>query len=357
MAGPAGLPPTPPARPAKGCGRKLAWIVFGVGVTVVVGLIALVLLVKVMDRPPEVPPDFRPPTSLPSSTTTIAPGDLAFDSDRSGNFELYAMAADGTGVRALTNDPRYDSWWPRISPDRRTIVFTRTPKGTHDRDYTQVSVWAVAADGSNPVELRPRGLDGWSQQGHPEWSPDGRQLVLFGGNRTSPQIYITDREGQHPRAITDRPGSNLDPTFAPDGRTVYFVGCPGAICTGGSQEIYRVGVDGGEAERLTNDDLRDQDPYPSPDGTKVAWLTQVEGGLIGVWDVRVGDADGRNPRLLAGDKGITSRPVWSADSKTLYVHRIPPGGTSFQLYAADVDGGPLRPLTEGHPGSNEYPST
>jgi Tol biopolymer transport system component len=353
--------PSPVAAPRRapkgGCARWALWGLMTVPVLVVVVAVGVVLLVKLMDRPPEVPSSFQVPTSLPVSTATVASGALAFDSDRNGNFELYSMAPDGTGVQQLTHDAAFDSWWPRISPDRRTIVFVRTPRGTHDRDYTQASVWAVAADGSSPVQLRPPGLDGWSQQGHPEWSPDGNHLVLFGGNRTSPQIFVTDPQGQHPTAITDRPGSNLDPSFSSDGRQVLFVGCPGAICTGGSQEIYRVPVSGGEATRITEDDLRDQDPYASPDGSRVAWLTQVEGGIIGSWDVRIADAEGRNPRLLAGDKGITSRAVWSADSQTLYVHRIPPGGTTFQIYAADASGGPLRELTANQPGSNEYPST
>jgi Tol biopolymer transport system component len=353
------LPPAGDRRPAprRGCLRLVAWTAAASTVIALAALVGIVVLVKAGDRPPEVPPDFRTPTTVPASATVIGADELAFDSDRSGNFELYAMSVDGSRVRALTHDAGFDSWWPRISPDRRTIVFVRTPRGTHDRDYTQASVWAVAADGSNVVQLRPPGLDGWSQQGHPEWSPDGSQLVLFGGNRTNPQIFVTDRTGQHPRAITDRPGSNLDPSFSADGQQVYFVGCPGAICTGGGQEIYRVAVAGGEPERLTNDDLRDQDPYASPDGTRVAWLTQVEGGLIGAWDVRIAGPDGANPRLLAGDKGITSRAVWSADSKTLFVHRIPPGGTTFQIYAADADGGPLRELTADQPGVNEYPAT
>ena len=119
----------------------------------------------------------------------------------------------------------------------------------------------MGADGSDPVELRPAGLDGWVQQGHAEWSPDGTQLVMFGGDHFSPQIRITDALGQHPRTLTDRKGTNVDPSWSPDGRTIVFVGCPGSFCTPSSHEIYTIPATGGPATRLTHDGTQDNDPY------------------------------------------------------------------------------------------------
>lgn len=40
---------------------------------------------------------------------------IAFVSDRDGNPEIYVMAAEGSDVRRLTNNPAVDaspSWWP-----------------------------------------------------------------------------------------------------------------------------------------------------------------------------------------------------------------------------------------------------
>jgi Tol biopolymer transport system component len=353
-------PGAPPAPKRRRSGCAIALVIAGVVACVgVVALVVLVLWLRSLDTPKEVPPDFRPPTTLPESpeAAAVPPGHLAFDSDRSGNFELYLMDGDGGDVRPLTDDPAHDSWWPRISPDRRTILFYRTPAGTHDKDFTSTSLWSIAADGSGLTELRPAGLDGWTQQGHAEWSPDGESLVMFGGSRGNPQIFVTDRQGQHPRQVTDLPGSNLDPVFSPDGGTIAFVGCPETICMFSDYEIYTIPATGGERVRLTNDDVRDHDPYYSPDGTMIAWLAQVEGGLVGVWDVKVAGADGSDPRLLADDSGVTSRPQWSADGTRIIVHRIPPGGGAFGIYEFAVDGSGERELTAGQPGSNEYPST
>ncbi len=322
-------------------------------------LAAVVVGVKVLsvllERAPAVPASWRPPRSLPVSTP-LSTQRIAFDSDRTGNFEVFTTGIDGSNPVQLTNDRRYDSWSPRLSPDRRTIVFYRSPAGTHDLDHSKVSLWAMSATGRRAVELRPVGLDGWIFQGHAEWSPDGASLVMFGGSRINPQIHVTDALGQNPRQVTDRPGTNLDPVFSPDGTRIAFVGCPEAVCHLADYEIYTIGVDGGDVERVTDDDLRDHDPMWSPDGSELSWLTSFGGSGVGVWDVQIDDGGVDSPRRLFDDDGITSRPQYSPDGAYIYVHRIPPGGSTFQVYRVAVDGSSVTQVTRGQPGNNEYPS-
>lgn len=352
------LPAGPPVRPP----RSRAGCLF-VGAATSAGLfVAAVVVIATtrLDRPTPVPEGFRAPDSLPVAASRLDDRDLVLDSDRTGNFELYRQPRGPDGrtsgpLVALTGDGRYDSWWPRLSPDRRTVLFYRTPAGTHDRDFSVTSLWAAGADGSGPVQLRPAGTDGWTFQGHAEWSPDGTQLVMFGGSRFSPQIHLTDRLGRSPRQLSDRPGTNLDPSFSPDGRWIVFIGCPRPLCTEPDYEVYRMNVTGGDVTRLTDDSLRDHDPYYSPDGTRLAWLTQLSDGMPGVWDVRVADAGGRSPRRLVGDDGVTSKPDWSPDGRSILVHRIAPGATSFGIYAVNVDGTGLRPVVTGQASSYEYP--
>src|SRR5688572_17955789 len=49
---------------------------------------------------------------------------ILFDSDRSGNSELYVMDLDGTNLKRLTNSPEHDNS-PKWSPDGMRIVFAR----------------------------------------------------------------------------------------------------------------------------------------------------------------------------------------------------------------------------------------
>ena len=337
-------------------GRKVALIAASVAAgTVLVAVGAAIVLTGGANTPAQVPSGWTRPVALPASAA-LAADRFAFDSDRTGSFEVFTAGTDGGSPVQLTSDPVYDSWSPRVSPDRRTILFYRAPAGKHDLDQSIVSLWSVAADGTQPVELRPAGLDGWVLQGHAEWAPDAHALVMFGGSRISPQIQVTDALGQKPHAITDRGGTNLDPSFSPDGTQIVFVGCAQSICREGDYEIYRIPVAGGEATRLTDDSLRDQDPYWSPDGSRLAWLTAYGGAGAGVWDVRIGDAQGRSPVRLFGDAGVTSRPAFAADSASIFVHRIPPGGARFDVFRIGVDGTGATSITAGQPGNNEYPS-
>ncbi len=50
---------------------------------------------------------------------------VVFVSNRDGNFELYAIGADGRRERRLTRTPRADEVHPRLSPDGTRLVYVR----------------------------------------------------------------------------------------------------------------------------------------------------------------------------------------------------------------------------------------
>jgi Tol biopolymer transport system component len=283
---------------------------------------------------------------------------LLFDSDRTGNFEIY-LHKSGKNLTQLTKDTRYDSWWPRLSPNGKQVLFYRTPKGVHDTDYSKASLWLMQIDGEQIVELRPKGTDGWAQQGHAEWSPDGQQLVMFGGGRLSPQIFVTDAKGQSARQLTKRAGVNLDPAWSPDGSSIVFVGCPSAICFEGGYEIYTMSVaNPDKAKRISKDSLRDHDPYYSPDGQKIAWLTQTSSkGIVGEWNIQLADLNGKNQKWLTKDNNINSKPAWSKDGKFIYFHKlILKPNERFQIWRIQADGTQMQEISGAHPGNNEYPT-
>src|SRR5947209_2461345 len=107
--------------------RLRRWFVLGLGVATLVASTPANATIR------------KTAPSMTSAAPTLATDRLLFDSDRTGNFEIMSMRTDGTDPQRMTTDPRYDSWWPKPSPDRATILFYRTPAGTHDRDYTKTS--------------------------------------------------------------------------------------------------------------------------------------------------------------------------------------------------------------------------
>lgn len=305
------------------------------------------------------------PTTLAPSTTTTAPlavpqvkplpvSRILFDSNRSGNYEVFMIDRDGSGTQQLTNDRRFDSWWPKLSPDRTLLIFYRTPAGTHDLDYAKASLWSLNLQTKVPTLLLAAGAYGWKMHGHAEWSPDGSRLTMFGGPE-SPEIFVTDTLGANPVQVTRRGGPNLDPSWSPDGRSLVFVGCPQSFCGFSQLEVYRTPVAGGSETRLTFDGLRDHDPYYSPDGRTIAWLRETSAPMR--WGILAMVADGSAQRTVIDDGGINSKPGWSPDSGTIFFHRLPIGGQSFGLYSIRPNGTGLARIPGSVPGgyNDEYP--
>lgn len=316
----------------------------------------------------------RPARAITSST-------IYFDSNRakpgdaSTNYEIYSMNADGSGQTRLTTDDAYDSWWAKPSPDGAQILFVRTPAGTHDTDYSKVSTWVMDADGSNLHELiaapgtatLPDGsastAAGWGFEGHPEWSPDGTKLVMFGGSRTNPQIFVTDADGTNAVRVTsdgsggNRPGTNIDPSWSPDGTKILFVGCPSAICIAPLYEVYRVNANGTGETRLTNGLSQDNDPYYSPDGSTIAWLRNRSNLTVTAWGIYAMNANGTNQHAVIDDGNINSKPGWFHDGSEIYFHRSAIVGVPFDIWRIAPDGTGLTQVIAPAPSyANEYPS-
>jgi len=67
---------------------------------------------------------------------------IAFDSDRDGNWEIYVMDADGKNQRRLTNNPA-DDWGAAWSPDGQRIAFASRRDGN-------IEIYVMDADGKSP---------------------------------------------------------------------------------------------------------------------------------------------------------------------------------------------------------------
>jgi Tol biopolymer transport system component len=302
----------------------------------------------------------------PGSVNPLATDQLLFDSDRAGGtHEIYVMKTDGTGVTRLTNDAGYENWWPRASPDRKKVLFYRAPAGTPE-SYPDASLWVMNADGSGVSQLRAKGEDGWSMQGHGEWSPDGTKIAMFGSAGAALEVFVTDANGKNPVQYTNRGGVNTDVSWSPDGTKLLFNGCPSAAsCAPANYEIYAMdAIPLNAATRITNDGLADYDPYFSPDGTKIAWLVNVDPTAnvipatttaLGRWAIRIATI-GSPASYLIDDGNINSKPAWSLDSQTIFFHRMVPPDYRFGVFSIQSNGAGLTELTPGAAGNSEHPS-
>ena len=158
---------------------------------------------------------------------------LYFDSDLSGNMDLYRMAVSGGTPERLTTDSS-DDFFPVPSPDGREVAFHSWRGGSRD-------IWVVPLDGG-PVQ---RVTSSPAQESMPAWTPDGNRLVysIFTGQGG---VWTASRVNGAWQKPVERTRFGFFPHWSPDGRNIVFAG---ALANGA---LWSVAADSG-APRLLAD--------------------------------------------------------------------------------------------------------
>jgi Tol biopolymer transport system component len=134
---------------------------------------------------------------------------LAFQSYRAGNFDVWTVGVDGRGLRQLTHGP-FDHREPRFSPDGRTLVYSSDAGGSYGvylMDLVSGAVTAVANTSAEEYE--------------PAWSPDGGKIAFVVANT---QIDVVDvATGIRTTAIKVPAGQIIhSPSWTPDGAELIY---------------------------------------------------------------------------------------------------------------------------------------
>jgi Tol biopolymer transport system component len=276
---------------------------------------------------------------------------IAFASDRSGNFEIYVMNADGSGVTNLSNHAANDLF-PAWSPDGKRIAFARGSGLARE-------LYVMDRDGANQTRLTFNSV----ADVQPVWSPSGRELafVRFGtdGNR---DIYVMRSEpNAAARQVTaDAALFDILPDWAPNDRIAFssdrgagsdpnavysvkadgtklrlltppalFAGGPGwspdgdrlvasdqfcGFCS--ESDIVVIDLGDGSITHVTDSPENDVDPDFSPDGRRIAYdsgtVDVPEPGDFGPPDILVVDAQGSGTAVNLTDDPLASdiQPDW-----------------------------------------------
>jgi Tol biopolymer transport system component len=234
----------------------------------------------------------------------------AADTALGTDLDIFVMPSDGSDVRRVASSSDSEIY-PDWSPDGQTLLFTRVSRATQ-----KASLWTIRADGTDLREVAPGSGESFGGR----WSPDGQSIVFRTAAAPSTLAVMradgTDRHTIASALVTD---AYTVPSWSPDGRIAFS-----RYTDTGSQGIWTIRPDGTGLTRFT--DHEDAEPRWSPDGTRLAYGTQVYAGTSALNILFVVKADGSDPQQISGGAADRS-PAWSPDGKWIIFDRVIPQGS------------------------------
>src|SRR6266540_443651 len=254
--------------------------------------------------------------------------------------QVCIMNADGAGWRALTTDNSRQHWYPSLSPDGQSVIYSAfleanvheiyeltltdgnvtrltnklgvltaaevSPDGgtiTFTRwspNSNRYQIYLMNRNGTDPNNIP--GIEGWD----PTWSPDGNQILYASNESGSNQLYAVKANGKSNHQISNLPAIRGRSDWSPDGQFI-------VTYSGESwhREIYLMNADGSNTHQITPTGGNSQGPSFSPDGQWIAFTAYFDhyGDDHGC-EIYVMHVDGTNLRRLTNNDYCDYQPRW-----------------------------------------------
>jgi dipeptidyl aminopeptidase/acylaminoacyl peptidase len=244
---------------------------------------------------------------------------------------------------------------PQISPDGKWIAYTVTTMN-RELDRLETQVWTVDWEGTQTLQM----TYGPESASSPRWSPDGKYLSFLSSHKDEKgegktQIWLLDRRGGEAQPLTDVKRDLESYVWSPDGKKIalqlsgdeetstdadknkkehkapkpividryqFKQDIEGYLTDASRSQISIFDVAAKKLEILTNDRrYDDQDPTWSPDGSKIAFVSDrtSDPDQTSIDEIYVVDAKaGATPQKIASFNSPSGQRLrWSPDGKSV----------------------------------------
>jgi dipeptidyl aminopeptidase/acylaminoacyl peptidase len=224
---------------------------------------------------------------------------------------------------------------PAISPDGRSIIFTRTWVDKL-KDRSRSNLWIIDVDGARAREL----TGGAHNDSSPVWSPDGKRIAFLSDRDGTEQLYVMWLDTREMAQLTrlERGPNNID--WSPDGKYIAFTSS-----VPDNDPILPV--------KLPEKPRGAEWARPAVVVDRLQWASDGRGPLPKAnTHVFVIDATlGGTPRQITSGKYNHSGFDWASDGRTIYVSGIRKPEAEYlrndsEIYAVDPATLEIKQLTD-----------